>query len=167
MEHGKKAFYDFLSFFPVIELPITIQESDHHTFSTSNDQLPDILLTAYITPYLDFELDEFSEFLPCFQFEYKADMFHVVIWTARLMHYSFYLFNFDKFGNFIDQREIAGFFATDQLLVHKMARIDEEGSIFIVEGGMHEGHIDFDPTTTQKWELDIADDGRIVEFKLQ
>lgn len=69
MSQSISPFADLLSYFPKAELPLTIQYSDHHQFSKANDDLPDPLLQQFIFPNLDFEVDEFSEFLPCLQFE--------------------------------------------------------------------------------------------------
>ena len=149
-------------------MPLTIQHADHHYFSKSNDLLPDALLQLFIIPNLKFEIDEFTEFLPCLQFESSHGLHHLVLWTARLMHYSFYVMNFNRQGMFLDMSEIAGFYSDSNLVVQKMAHVDVEGNLFIVEGSINENHHDVNPLTTKKWQLEILPDGllRTTQIKL-
>ncbi len=166
MDTSSKSFNNFLSYFPFVELPLTLMESDYHSYSIANDQLPEALLYDFITRHLPIEIDEFTEFMPCFQFSYKPNMHHLVLWMAQLMHYSYYLINFNRQGKFIDLKEIAGFYTRDNMIFHKMARIDEAGNIFVIEGGVSDRSKDFDPASTRKWEIDIGDDGSIIEYEL-
>lgn len=161
MNHSvhSKQYLEFLSFFPKVSLPLTIQHSDHHHFNKSNDPLPDELLQVFIIPNLDFEIDEFTEFLPCLQFDTSHDMQHIVIWTARLMHYSFYLMNFNNSGMFIQTVEIAGFYTDKDQVLQKMAHADVEGNLFIVEGSIHQNQHEVNPGKTKKWHLEILPDG--------
>jgi hypothetical protein len=154
-----KQFSEFLSFFPKATLPLTIQHNDHHHFSKSNDPLPDFLLRDYVIPNLDFEVDEFTEYLPCLQFESTHGMNQLVIWTARLMHYSFYVMNFNPQGLFLDMAEIAGFYTYKDQIIQKMAHVDVDGNLFIVEGSINDHHQEVSPDKTKKWQLQILPDG--------
>jgi hypothetical protein len=156
-----KPFSDFLSFFPKTTLPLTIQHTDHHQFSKTNDPLPDPLLLSFVLPNLEFEVDEFTEFLPCLQYESMPGMHHLVLWTARLMHYSFYLMNFNLEGTFLDMEEIAGFYTDNNRIIQKMAHVDAEGNIFLVEGILNETQNEVQPDQTKKWQIEILPDGLI------
>lgn len=156
-----KQFSNFLSFFPKATLPLTIQHDDHHHFSKSNDALPDELLQEYVIPNLDFEMDEFTEFLPCLQFESTPGLHHVVLWTARLMHYSFYVMNFSAQGMFLDMAEIAGFYSDNEKLVQMMAHVDADGNLFLVEGNLNDTQNEVSPDKTKKWQLQMLPDGLI------
>lgn len=158
---SNSSFIRFLSFFPKSDLPLTIQHSDHHVYSKANDPLPDSLLREFIIPYLDFEVDEFTEFLPCFQFESKYKLHHVILWTARLMHYSFYLLNFDRNGRFLDLLEIAGFYSEKNQIVQKMTHVDADAKIFLVEAGLSELQQELNPEKTRKWKIEILPDGSL------
>jgi len=162
-----KEFSDFLNFFPKVTLPVTIQYSDHHHFSKTNDALPDPLLISFIIPNLDFEMDEFTEFLPCLQFESVPGMHHVVIWSARLMHHSFYLMNFNSAGLFLDMSEIAGFYTDNDKVIQKMAHVDAEGTIYLVEGSMNETSHEINPGKTKKWQLIILTDGQFLSSEIK
>ncbi|MBK6545250.1 MAG: hypothetical protein IPO78_01970 [Saprospiraceae bacterium] len=161
-------FHEFLSFFPKTDLPLTIQYSDYHSFSKVNDALPDELLAAFVLPNLDFEVDEFTEFLPCLQFEADHGMHHIVIWTARLLHYSFYLMNFNSKGVFLHLAEVAGFYTENDMIFQKMAHIDVEANMLVLEGSMTQNQLEVNPNTTKKWQLEILPDGqlRVSEIKL-
>ena len=62
----KADFEKFTQFFPVIELPITLNEETMHSFDTTNDVLPQPFISRYIEPYHE-DVDEFTEFIPCFK----------------------------------------------------------------------------------------------------
>ena len=162
-----KQFLEFLSFFPKTDLPLTIQHTDHHHFSKSNDPLPDELLQAFVIPNLDFEIDEFTEFLPCLQYESIPGMHHLVLWTARLMHYSFYVMNFSQTGMFLDMAEIAGFYSDHDKLIQKMAHVDIEGNLFLVEGNINDNQQEISPDKTKKWQLEILPDGLIQTMAIK
>ena len=153
------SFSEFLSFFPKATLPLTIQHSDHHHFSKSNDPLTEALLQTYVIPNLDFEIDEFTEFLPCLKFESTPGMYHLVLWSARLMHYSFYVMNFNQQGMFLDLADVAGFYTDENKIIQKMAHIDAEGNLFLVEGNLDEIQHEVNPDKTKKWQLKILPDG--------
>ncbi|HEX5625322.1 MAG TPA: hypothetical protein VFX48_04835 [Saprospiraceae bacterium] len=163
-----KSFIQFLSYFPKTTLPLTLQHSDYHDYSTANDPLPDVLLQQYVFPHLDFEIDEFVEFLPILQFDASNGMHQLVLWTARLLHYSFYLLNFNPQGTFIHASEIAGFYSDRDLIRQKMAHIDAEGNVFILEGSLAGNQKEIDPHTTKKWHLEYLPDGtfRLVEIQV-
>ncbi len=154
-------FADFLSYFPKVDLPLTIQYGDLHDYTRSNDPLPDSLLQAFIFPHLPFEIDEFTEFLPCFQFSGMEKLHHVVYWSGRLMHYSFYLVNYNEQGQALSQSEIAGFFTKDERVLQKMAHINEDAEIYIVETNLSEKEDQIMTQDTRKWSLDILPDGQI------
>jgi hypothetical protein len=154
-------FAEFLSFFPKADLPLTIQYSDHHIFTKSNDPLPDRLLQQFVFPNLDFEIDEFTEFLPCLKFDSSLKMHHLIIWSARLLHYSFSLMNFNQQGVFLDMSEIAGFYSEKNELIQKMAHVDGDANIYIVEGNIAENQLEVLPEKTMKWQVQILPDGEI------
>ncbi len=163
----QQEFADFLSYFPKIELPITIQYGDLHDYTVSNDPLPDSLLQAFIFPGLPFEIDEFTEFLPCFRFSGVENLYHVVYWSGRLLHYSFYLVNYNEKGQALGQFEIAGFFTKEERVLQKMAHINEDAEIYIVETNLSEKEEKISTQDTRKWSLDILPDGQIKESSLR
>lgn len=161
MSRSVTAFSELLSYFTKCELPLTIQYSDQHQFSKSNDDLPDSLLQQFIFPNLDFEVDEFTEFLPCIQFESVKGVHTLILWMVRLMRYLFYLLNFDEQGRFLHLQEIAGFYSEDDQLINKMAHIDVTGHIYILEGTLDESHHEVNPVHTKKWMLEFLPDGTL------
>lgn len=162
-----KSFTEFLSYFPKMELPLTIQYSDFHSFSKTNDVLPDELLAQFIVPNLDFEIDEFTEFLPCLQYESSPEMYHVIIWTARLMHYSFYLMNFNTKAVFLHSAEIAAFYTKNEQILQRMAHLDAEGGIYVLEGNTDQQVNIVNPESTQKWQIEILPDGTLHQTEVK
>ncbi|MBK8954515.1 MAG: hypothetical protein IPM34_03030 [Saprospiraceae bacterium] len=161
------SFQDFLSYFPIAELPCTLQYNDLHSYTKSNDPLPDSLLVHYLFPYLDFEVDEFTEFLPCFQIQYRENCFQLVFWSGRLMHYSFYLITFDPSGNFVAMTEIAGFYSEQSEVFQKMAHINEDSEIYIVETNLSNDEHKIVTDQTKKWMLNILPDGQIQKMEIE
>ncbi len=166
MNLANQDFASFLSYFPQAELPLTIQQNDYHLYSKSNDALPDPLLNLFILPYLDFELDEFTEFLPCLQFESVKGMHSLVFWTARLMHYSFYLINFNSNGQFQHLEELAGFYTEGDKLINKMAHVDVSGTVYILEGDLDKSYQEVNPVGTKKWMLEYLPDGSFLKSEI-
>lgn len=161
-----KGFSELLSFFPIQELPLTLQYGDLHEYGKSNDPIPDELLIEYIIPNAGFEIDEFTEFLPCFQFKAHHGIHHLVFWSGRLMHYAFHLANFDVHGKFIEQKEIAGFYTKENKVLQKMAHINNESAVYIVETNLSENENHIITDQTYKWMLELLPDGTFKESTL-
>ena len=88
----------------------------------------------------------------------------LVIWCARLMRYSFYLISYTPQGTVCDTMEIAGFFSDNEYLFRRMANIDEEGTIFIVEGGHLLEQKEFDQSKNRKLIVEILQDGKLLKM---
>ncbi|MDQ3140763.1 MAG: hypothetical protein M3Q56_00795 [Bacteroidota bacterium] len=160
----KLSFKDFLSYFEHTELPITLKEGAEHQFSLKNDLLPDDLVNKFIKPALNFELDEFTEIVPCVFWNTKYQHVASIFWCARLMRYTFYIIIFDQDGNPLDNAEIAGFFSDQEEIIYSMANIDEEETIYIVEASHSIEAHELNKDKTRKTILEIVEDGRIVQL---
>ena len=67
-----------------------------------------LMAHQFINVFEDNDMDDLTEYVPCFKIP-KTDGFHAVIyWKAELMNYQFVLITYDKAGNFIDSRTLAG-----------------------------------------------------------
>ncbi len=156
-------FQELISYFPRLELPLVLQEGAEHQFST-NDGLPDQLLVELILPCLDFQPDEFTEYLPCGHWKTTDHNTICIIWVARLMRYSFYLISFNSRHEHVESLEVAGFFSDNEFLIRRMANIDEEGTITIVEGAHKINEKEFDLNLNRKLLLEIAQDGSLIKM---
>ncbi|MBK7338961.1 MAG: hypothetical protein IPJ64_02920 [Saprospiraceae bacterium] len=156
-------FKQLLTYFPQLEFPLVLQEGSEHHFGM-NDAVPDELLARFIIPALDFEINEFTEFIPCGHWMQQGQIPCLVIWCARLMRYSFYLISYTPQGTVCDTMEIAGFFSDNEYLFRRMANIDEEGTIFIVEGGHLLEQKEFDQSKNRKLIVEILQDGKLLKM---
>ena len=66
LQTKNQPFEEFLTSFQEIDLPITLTEDLSPTFSAQNKPLKDAQLAAFIAS-IDTEIDEFTEFVPCFR----------------------------------------------------------------------------------------------------
>ncbi len=161
-----KLFKAFSSRFPKIELPVVLAPDSHHDFAQHNQTLPLDWVAQILKPEgID---DEFTEFIPCFQLPKTKDFTGLVYWRAELMRYTYHLATFDKKGEIIDTRIIAGTISDDDLLLHSVATIDPEWTISIMEGSA-EGHLSekFDASSSRATFLEILPDGKIISSKGQ
>lgn len=156
------SFSQFLAKFPLIELPVLLNEETHHTFSTENSPLPEAMIQEFILPIEDANTDEFTEFIPCFQLPLKEEYHAMVYWRAGLMQYQYTLATFTKKGLFIDKRIIAGTFIRGETITQSVATINESFEIFVASGQSHTQSDEYDATSSTAYELEIAPDGQIV-----
>ena len=99
-------FEDFLSFFPEVELPITLSEEMVMTFSSSNKPFPPNAVDEWILA-IEKDMDDLTEFVPCFKLANTKDFSALVYWKGSLMKYEFVLITFDSRQKFICRRSLA------------------------------------------------------------
>jgi hypothetical protein len=160
----KVSFTHFLERFPEIELPITLSDREHHSFSADNDPLPMPAIEKYLLPVEQMdEVDEFTEFIPCFslpgteEFGFKA----VIYWKAQLMKYEYILATFSKKGKLIDRKVIAGISSRKNEVRQSVVTIDEDWMIYIVEGVKDE-ESSFKADSSKAYQMELLSDGRMV-----
>ncbi len=124
------AFAEFLLKFPEIELPATLGEDTHHTFSTENEPLTEAMVAAFIGE----PEDEFTEFVPCFMVGATEQFVAVVWWKAGLLNYEYFLATFKLDGQPVARRVIASTRASGDSLALMVAHITPELVVYIAEG---------------------------------
>ncbi|MEL7020064.1 MAG: hypothetical protein AAGK47_00520 [Bacteroidota bacterium] len=153
----------FLAFFPELELPITFSEDTHHDFSRNNDALPQVAISQFIRTVEGDEIDEFTEFVPCVRIPATHDFHAIIYWKAELMSYHYKLATFDKQGQLIDSRVIAGLFTDGDTITRSMATIEEDWLINVVSGQVgvtdEEG---YHAAQSRTFGLELLPDGRII-----
>ncbi|MEL6863606.1 MAG: hypothetical protein AAFP19_04265 [Bacteroidota bacterium] len=155
------AFEHFLEKFPEIELPVTLGADTHHTFSENNEPLPALMIQQFITNIEGEEVDEFTEYIPCFRVPDTPDFHAIVYWKASLLQYEYTLLTFTKKGAIIDKKGIAGTKAKGKVLAQSVATIDDDWIIHIV-GGVASTDKDYDPTSSQMLKLELHPTGQIL-----
>jgi hypothetical protein len=157
----KKGFLDFVAKFPEIELPVALTEDTRHLFSMKNLPIPDLLVESFILPYEEETLDEFSEFMACFKIPGTGAFEALVFWRAGLLNYQYKLITFDKKGEFIDTRVIAGTYSDGETVTQSIATIQENMKIIIASGQNEASKELFDGSSSTTYFLEIMLDGTI------
>jgi hypothetical protein len=81
------------------------------------------------------------------------------------MEYEYHLVTFDKSGNLLDKRVIAGTKSNGKLLTRSLATIEADWLINIVEGSeivQEDGESVFNPSSSKVVSLEITADGGIT-----
>jgi len=154
-------FTAFLNIFPEIELPISLGENTHMEFSRRNDPLPGALIQEYIVAYEKVLSDEFTEHIACFRVANLKDFQAVIYWRAGLMDYRYILATFNKKGEQIDSRVIAGMYSDGEKVTTSVATIDKEWGISVATGQSDATSGEFDPEGNTLFSLEIMPDGTI------
>ena len=163
MPEIKIKFNSFIEMFPVIDLPITLNDEIHHIFSKNNKPLPAPFIKHFILP-LEEEESEHVEFIPCFSIPETSQFKAIVYWKARLMEYLYTLVTFTNKGEFIDKRAIGGTFFDGKKLTQSIATIDEDWEILIATGQSSKNVDEFDPAASKAFKLELLPDGYIVNI---
>jgi len=128
------SFKEFLEIFPVIELPITLNDEALHEFSNINDPLPARLIDHFIVPYEEELPDELTEFIACFRIPETHNFQAIVYWKAGLMTYEYTLATYTNRGELLDKRVIAGTFYDGEHLTQSVAIVEDDWEILIMSG---------------------------------
>ncbi len=155
-------FISFLEQFPLVEPPVILGEESHHAFSKANLPLPAVLIDRYIIPLEDEMPDETTEFVACFRLNGLKDIHALVYWKASLLNYQYQLVTFDKKGNPLQKRVIAGTFYEGDKLTQSVASIDEDWIISVASGQSQIQASDFSATESTAYQLELLPDGNII-----
>jgi hypothetical protein len=157
----KVNFTNYLGRFPEIELPVTLRDDSNHDFE-ANPPLQDEMIDQYITRYEAVEMDDFTEYMACFQLPKSEKFQAIVYWKAGLMNYDFVIATYGKDGNMIDKKAIAGIKVVGQDITRSIATINDDLSINIAEGIEINGG-DFNADTTKARRFQILDNGLLEQ----
>jgi hypothetical protein len=163
---SKVSFKHFMEYFPEVDLPISIGESTHHTFSQNNEPLPSMVVEHYLIPIEENEVDEFTEFIPCLSlptstYDFKA----IIYWRADLLNYQYTLATFNKkTGALIDKKVIAGTSVRNNILIQSVATIEDNWLINIATGRANAtDELSYDANNSKIYELELLTDGSIIK----
>ncbi len=157
-------FVHFLERFPTLDLPITLGEESHLTFSRENKPLPGAMIDAFLLPLEGEVPDDMTEFVPCFQLPGTKGYAAIVYWKAELLNYQYKVVTFDPKGNFIDQKVIAGTYFDGEEMTQSMATLTDELQIYIVSGQGQVFLDDYSAATSTANRFQLAGNGKIVEL---
>jgi hypothetical protein len=153
---------DFLEKFPTVELPLTISEDSHHDFSKTNEPLPAFMIEQFLLTIETEEVDEFTEYVPCFRIPNTENFHAIVYFKAALLNYEYVLLTFNKDGLTIDKKIIAGTKVEGNQLQRTVATIGEDWIIYCVRGITAADNPLYDSSTSESLYLELMANGEIV-----
>jgi len=156
-------FQDFVMSFPMLDLPVILSEEAHHIFSSENEPLQAHMIQRYILP-VEGEVDEMTEFIPCFRIPETHGFHALVYWKASLLTYEYVLVTFGPQGELIDRKVIAGTHATDEVIAKTVATIDRDWSIYIVGGVSNRDEELYNPKSSQSVNMELLASGEIINL---
>lgn len=160
--YKKVSFKQFAGLFPTIKLPVVLSEDTHYLFSQQNIPLPEVMIHKFIDPIEGEDREELTEYVACFRLPDTGPLTAVVYWKAGLLSYEYVLVTFDKKGEFVDKRVIAGTFSDDGVLTQSVAQIKEDLSIIVASGQNELSDDDFDASSSTAYVLQLLLDGTII-----
>jgi len=162
MSKKTPSFSHFLDYFPSVELPVNLTDETLMVFSKENKSLPIPILQEFILKYDGSEIDEFTEFIPCFSIP-NTDNFHAVVyWKAQLLTYEYHLLTFDRNGEFITGKVVGGTLSNGNTIIKTVATIDEDWIIHIVSGEDDVRDPDYDPEKSKAYTMELLSTGDII-----
>ena len=156
------AFSAFLERFPEVDLPITLGDDLHMTFSRENEPLQDQMIRQHLLRAEDRAPDEFTEYIPCFRLKDTHEFHALVWWRAGLLDYQYVMATFDNKGNFLDRRVLGGTFAGDDKITRSIPTIDADWTIHVVSGQTDKNDKTYDAHASTSFELELLPDGKVV-----
>ena len=151
---------EFLSFFPEVELPVTLSEETIDIFSKNNKVLPQEAIVKYIGAWEEIEGDT-TEYVPCLMLPHEDDFTAIVYWRGALMQYDYFLVTLDKKGDLIARKSIASTKVEGELIKRSVASIDNDLIIHIIAGASYE-NLDYDPEQSQAFNMEVMSTGDIL-----
>jgi len=155
-------FQDFLSFFPNIELPVTLTEESRFEFSKANKPFPGAVIDTYITPMEEIEADECTEYEPCLRFQVNDEIMAVIYWRGAVYNYEYILVTFNKHANMVSRKVIAGTKFTEQFIQQSVASLMEDFTINVAVGVKKTTDKDYEPQNSQSMSFEILSTGDII-----
>jgi hypothetical protein len=152
----------FLSFFPEVAPPITLTDESIDHISANNDALPFPLIDLFLLKWEGVEIDEFTEYVPCFKFPKIGNITCLVYWKAALLRYDFNMVTIDEKGNLIALKPLCGTIVEDDIIKKSVASIDEDFIIHIVAGAHKTNNSDYDGSYSQSFSMEVMANGEIV-----
>jgi len=167
---SKKLFEKFCSYFPEVELPVTLSEEYTSIFTRFNKALPMELIQNFILeeklyfadePSIISPEEEFEEYVPCFSLPNTQKFKALIYWKAGLLKYEYILHTYDEFGRSIARQVLASTSSDGKRVRQIVATIDPDMDIFIMGGDTEQDHY-YDPENSKAFSLEITPEGQIL-----
>lgn len=158
-------FEDFLSYFPLIELPVNISSEYFSIFSSFNKPLPWLLTDKFlIDENKDISEEDYSEteYIACFRLNENQNFNAVVYLKISLLTYEYYLHTFDNAGRTISTQVISSLNSDGSIIKETAAMIDESLRIWKMES-VSDGSFNFDPANNLFESFYLSESGEIIK----
>lgn len=157
---------DFLSYFPIVDLPIALSEEVIDKISKLNKIIPPIAIAEYFSKWEE-QIDDYTEFLACCQLTPQDDFTSLVYWKGSLMAYEFILVTLDRKGQLIDKKVIAGIISNGSTIKQSVAKIEDDLTIHIMTGEKKVDELAYDPANSKGHYMEILPNGQLISSKEQ
>ena len=151
----------FLSFFPEIELPVTLNDESLEVFSRENKVLPLQAIEEYIEIWEGKTGDGMTEYIPCFSLPSQEEFIGIVYWKGSIDKYEFILVTLDMKGKLITRKSLASTVLTSAIIKRSVAMIDAELIIHIMAGVSQDSQ-NYDPSSSRAFHMEILPSGEIL-----
>lgn len=147
-------------FFQEVELPVIISDEYISAFSKENPPIS-LDFIEKIIPW-EKDVDEFTEFIPCFRLPNQKNFIGFVYWKGGLLSYDFILATIDLKGTSIMHKSIAGTRVSDDgSITISIASIDTDLAIKIMIGRSSDG-IHYSGEDSKSYYMEILENGEIT-----
>jgi len=160
----RAGFTTLTSKFPKATLPIELTPDTFREFEKKNKPLSQDSILQFLLEEGE-AMDEFTEFIPCFRLPDAKEFHGFVYWQAGLMEYHYWLAIFDKKGNFVEKKRIAGTISAESSFKVTVAAITSSWQIEVKEGESAQNTKNLTPTSfSQHHIINISLTGAMSEF---
>jgi hypothetical protein len=156
---------EFLDFFPIIELPVTLSEDSIIHIQKINKVFPEPVLDTTIRKWEKVEADEFTEYVPCFTAARKEKFVIIVYWKASLTGFEYFAVTLGYDFQLIDRKQISSMLYTGEHVKSSVVHIDEDLTFHVVAGISSRNSDSFDPGKTQAFHFEIDPQGEFIFLK--
>ncbi len=149
-----------LHYFAETELPVMVSEDYLQDYERDNDPFPQSFIDEVIIEW-EKEIDEFTEFIPCFRIPAQENFNTVVYWRGGLLKYDFILVTLDKKGQMINRKSISNTIVTGNVIKKSVASIETDLIINIIAGQSLDG-AEYDAGESKAFSMEILPHGEII-----
>jgi len=149
-----------LHYFPETALPVMVSEEQLDFFEAANQPFPQAFVEEIISEW-EGEIDDFTEFSPCFRLPAQEKFQAIVYWKGGLLRYDFILVTLDKNGTLIGKKSIASTVVQNEVIRISVASIEPDLVINILAGQTMDG-VEYDASLSKAFAMEILPDGHII-----
>lgn len=158
----KEGFSTLITKFPKAKLPMRLTPDAYREFEKTNKPLSVDTITRFLVDEGE-AIDEFTEFIPCCRLPDTPKFYGLVYWQAGLMEYHYVLITFDKKGQVINKKRIAGTIPDNNSFKVVVATITSSSKIEAKEGSSAQNSKKLTPTSfSEHYQFNISENGIIT-----